>query len=209
MLKIEIENNMKTIKQIADELGISKDKVKYQVGKLPREMVVKSKEITYLTDKGIQTVTDILVGKTTGELPSKLPGEFPTKNNEPIITLLEKNLNILQEQLKEKDKQLDNKDKQIEELNSRLSETMSILNNSQLLHGGTIQQQLTNNVNSSQVSEQENIEKKPLNPYTDWINCKDFNPDELIPQNDNMKMPDVGIPKIVRWFLKKQQKKKS
>lgn len=42
----------KTIKQIADELGVSKDRVKYLVKKLPSEWVGKRGNITYINDEG-------------------------------------------------------------------------------------------------------------------------------------------------------------
>jgi len=73
---------MKTIKQLADELGFSKDKVKYQVGKLPENYLVKVGKVTHLTDDGILKIKEILLGKSTGNLPGKnqevthfLPGE--------------------------------------------------------------------------------------------------------------------------------------
>jgi len=73
---------MKTIKQLADELGVSKDKVKYQVGKLPENYLVKVDKIIHLTDDGILKIKEILLGKNMENLPDKnreaihfLPGE--------------------------------------------------------------------------------------------------------------------------------------
>jgi len=62
---------MKTIKQLADEIGVSKDKVKYQVGKLPENYLVKVGKITHITDDGILKIKEILLGKSEGNLPSK------------------------------------------------------------------------------------------------------------------------------------------
>ena len=53
---------MKTIRQIADELGVSKDKVKYQVRKLPGDYRVKKGDVTYLTDEGISVLQRIFAG---------------------------------------------------------------------------------------------------------------------------------------------------
>ena len=62
---------MKTIRQLANELGVSKDKVKYQVGKLPENYLVKVGKITHLTDDGILKIKEILLGKEVGNLPGK------------------------------------------------------------------------------------------------------------------------------------------
>jgi len=57
---------VKTIRQIADEIGESKDKVKYQVGKLPSNYLVKVGKITHVTDDGIAKIKEIMVGKGVG-----------------------------------------------------------------------------------------------------------------------------------------------
>jgi len=73
---------MKTIKQVADELGVSKDKVKYQVGKLSSDYLVKTGQVTYLTDDAVLKVREVMLGKISKKSPSKnqeilhfLPGE--------------------------------------------------------------------------------------------------------------------------------------
>ena len=48
----------KTIKQTADELGVSKDKVKYRVGKLPDNYIVKKDGVIYLTNEAIQAISE-------------------------------------------------------------------------------------------------------------------------------------------------------
>ena len=76
---------MKTIKQIADEIGVSKDKVKYQVGKLPSNYLVKVGKITHLTDPGVGKIKEILVGKVVGNSPGKnreIPHFLPEEENQ-------------------------------------------------------------------------------------------------------------------------------
>ena len=73
---------MKTIKQVADELGVSKDKVKYQVGKLPGNYLVKTGKITHLTDDGILKIREMLLGKEVGNLPGKSGESLPGRKNE-------------------------------------------------------------------------------------------------------------------------------
>jgi DNA-binding Lrp family transcriptional regulator len=73
---------MKTIKQIADELGVSKDKARYQVRKLPSDCIVKRGNITYLTDGGAAIIKGLLAGKSVGSLP------YAEKFNRGITHLL-------------------------------------------------------------------------------------------------------------------------
>ena len=64
---------MKTIKQIADELGLEKDKVKYQVKKLPTEHVKKQGNVTYITPDGERLLL-LALGKSPGEIPTGAGG---------------------------------------------------------------------------------------------------------------------------------------
>lgn len=53
----------KTIKELADELRVSKDKVKYQVRKLPSELTIKENGITYIKNTGIEIIKENIQGK--------------------------------------------------------------------------------------------------------------------------------------------------
>ena len=54
---------MKTIKELADELGVNKNKVKYQTSKLTDNLLVKKNGIIYLTDEAVSTVVKELTGE--------------------------------------------------------------------------------------------------------------------------------------------------
>lgn len=54
---------MKTIKELADELGVNKNKVKYQTSKLTGNLLVKKNGIIYLTDEAVSTVVKELTGE--------------------------------------------------------------------------------------------------------------------------------------------------
>jgi len=54
---------MKTIKELADELGVNKNKVKYQTSKLSVNLLVKKNGIIYLTDEAVSTVVKELTGE--------------------------------------------------------------------------------------------------------------------------------------------------
>lgn len=101
---------MKTIRQLADELGVSKDKVKYQVRKLPENHIVKVDKIIHLTDDGVQKIKELLpyreVDKTWGNPNGKNKEFYPPEENELYkilkLELQSKNelITSLQEELK-------------------------------------------------------------------------------------------------------------
>jgi len=122
---------MKTIKQIADEIGVSKQAVFYRIKKEPLsnvltpfisnekgvlkvdfdgEMLIKKD----FDGESIEMIDDNLTS-IDGKKPSK-PNKTNTLFDGEFIELLKENIQVLQEQLKVKDKQLESKDKQIEEL---------------------------------------------------------------------------------------------
>lgn len=94
-----IKTMSKTIKQVADELGVSKDKIKYQVGKLPSNYLDKlpSGIITINAD-GIRVISEHL-GKITHLLPRK---------NIHFITHLEKQVEQQQKQIEHLQQLLEN-----------------------------------------------------------------------------------------------------
>lgn len=167
--KTKENEDLKTIKQLADELGVSKDKIKYRVGKLPTDYRVKINGITYLKTAAISQITNEM-GKNYPPHPGNLPSELPTftphfthpekGDLSAVVAVLQTTIDTLQGQLTEKDKQLAEKDRQLAEkdkqiaaLNDRLSESSTALvsaqqlaQSAQALHAGTIQQQLTGEV---------------------------------------------------------------
>ncbi len=88
---------MKTIKQVADELGIKKDKVKYQVGKLPSNLLVKKGNTLYIKNNGIKRLYDIFDIKVIEKKTDKFTD----------FSHLEKTIELLENQLIQKDKQID------------------------------------------------------------------------------------------------------
>lgn len=126
---------VKTIKELADELGVSKDKVKYQVKKLPSNYLAKlpSGTITINTD-GIRAISESL-GKITRELPTKATHPLPIDNSQ-FITHLEKQVEQQQKQIEKLQRLLENQ--QILTLKSQ--ERVNILEN----EGGNIEIKVPN-----------------------------------------------------------------
>jgi DNA-binding transcriptional regulator LsrR (DeoR family) len=125
---------MKTIKQLADELGVSKDKVKYQVGKLPGNYMVKIGNITHLTDDGSALLRDLLVGKSAGNTQEK-GGEITRQ-------LVE----MLQHELNSKNTLITEQQQTIVGLLARLEDAQRSGMAAQALLGGTMQARLVDGV---------------------------------------------------------------
>lgn len=101
-----------TIKELADELGVSKDKIKYRVGKLPSNYLVKKNGVTYLKSEGIQAIRE----QVGGNSPVNSLGNYPPFTQyDKVVDLLEKELDVLRKQLEEKDKQLEQAHKLIDQ----------------------------------------------------------------------------------------------
>lgn len=101
-----------TIKELADELRVSKDKIKYRVGKLPSNYLVKKNGVTYLKSEGIQAIRE----QMGGNYPVNYLGNYPPFTQyDKVVELLEKELDVLRSQLKEKDKQLEQTHKLIDQ----------------------------------------------------------------------------------------------
>lgn len=107
---------MKTIKQIADELKVSKDKIKYQARKLPSNYLIKKEGITYIENEGIKIIYNNIAGNINKVIPSENSHYIESLNSQLVI----------------KDKQLEEKDNQIKLLLEKLDQE-------QKLHLATIQ----------------------------------------------------------------------
>ena len=110
---IDEKKELKTIKELADELNVSKDKVKYQVRKLPSEFTSKENGITYITSVGIEVIKGNIVGKTPYSKTSESPNDY------------------LVNQLAFFQKELEKKNNQIEKLH-QLLENQQVLNKQML-----------------------------------------------------------------------------
>lgn len=151
----------KTIKQLADEIGVSKQAIFYRINKPPLSNELSS-----------------LMTKENGSLMVSFDGQklireaflendrqtFDDKESSKHLFLFDDSLiQVLQTELGEKNKQLSEKDCQIKSLQENISELTSAvenltksLNSSQALHAGTMQQSLLSD--STEEMHLENIE---------------------------------------------------
>jgi len=111
---------MKTIKQIADELGVSKQAVHQKIKREPLSSKMKLftstvDNVIYIDDNG-----ELLIKAAFIKPPSTVDGS--------VVGLLRENLVVLQAQLSEKDKQLSEKDKQIAALTETVKSQAQSIN---------------------------------------------------------------------------------
>lgn len=126
---------MKTVKQIADELGVSKQKV-YRF--IVRNHITASSEVkqSKLYDEAAEM--QIKQGFLGDELYQKSHHEAHQNHindtlSEAVIELLRKELEQKNEQLKEKDRQIKEKDRQISEMQAQLSVNQKLIDQEQQL----------------------------------------------------------------------------
>jgi len=145
---------MKTVKQIADEIGVTRQAIHLKIQKEPlssalQPYLTKNGKALYIEDIGVKLICSEFLSSVK-EKP--LTNDLTTTNT--LISLLQSELNEKNTQLHVKDKQLEKKDEQIAELNERLKDTTTALvatqqtaATAQALHAGTLQQQITTTEN--------------------------------------------------------------
>ena len=152
-----------TIKQLAEQLGVSKTTISKAIFVLGLQGKLKRSGNKYLlSEVQIENVkTQIANQKSQTE-----PVKSQTANQNALIDVLQKQLFLLNEQLSIKDdqirtyqeqirllqEQIVSKDKQIEQITAAMENITAALTASQALHAGTIQQQLTDQSNSKENS---------------------------------------------------------
>jgi predicted transcriptional regulator len=151
----------KTIRQIAEELGVSKQAVQKRIKREPLATKLSGLSATVAGTVYISVVgAELIKSDFAADNRQPVADNQPTTNRQPVVGWLSVNpdevsgqvsalIDTLRGELASKEKQLEIKDKQIEELNTRLAETTSALvavqqtaQAAQALHAGTIQAQL-------------------------------------------------------------------
>ena len=148
---------MKTIRQIADEIGVSKQAVyKRYKGKLHTVCAPYAhteQGDLYLSEKAETLIKQDFLkdDRSNGAHTERSIGAVPEQSQEAgVVAVLQATIDMLQGQLAVKDRQ-------IEELNARLAEVSSALlaaqqtaATAQALHAGTIKQQLSDGSGADQ-----------------------------------------------------------
>ena len=155
--------SVKTIRQIADEIGVSKQTVyKRYKGKLHTVCAPYAhteQGVLYIEEQGETLIKqDFLqkecsVGAHTYAHTERSNGEvLEQSENVGVIAVLQTTIDTLQGQLAIKDKQIEDLNARLSESNAALVAAQQTAQAAQALHAGTIQQQLTSGTDQSEGS---------------------------------------------------------
>lgn len=129
---------MKTIRQIADEIGVSKTAVSKQIANLGLRSGLRKNGNQFAIDERQETlIKQAFLEKSQTEIENQTQTKSQTENHEvsDLVCVLQATIDTLQGQLEVKDKQ-------IEKLTEALIAAQQTAAAAQALHAGTIQQQL-------------------------------------------------------------------
>lgn len=127
----------KTIKQIADEIGVSKTAVRNQIEALGLRSSLRKNGNQFAIDENEETlILQAFLGKSQTKNANKSQTKPKTTNSEvsDLVSVLHSTIDTLQGQLAIKDKQ-------IEDLSEALKSAQQTAAAAQALHAGTMQQQ--------------------------------------------------------------------
>ena len=129
---------MKTIRQIADEIGVSKTAVSKQIANLGLRSGLRKNGNQFAIDERQETlIKQAFLEKSQTEIENQTQTKAQTENHEvsDLVCVLQATIDTLQGQLEVKDRQ-------IEKLTEALIAAQQTAAAAQALHAGTIQQQL-------------------------------------------------------------------
>ena len=146
-----------TIKQLANQLGVSKTTISKAISALGLQGELKRSGNKYLLSDAqiecVKTQIENQKSQTTSEKSQTTSEKSQIANQNALLEVLEllnKQLSIkddqiraYQEQISLLQEQIVSKDKQIEQITAAMENTTAALTASQALHAGTIQRQLT------------------------------------------------------------------
>ena len=136
----------KSIKQLADEFGVTKTAIRKRFTDDFREKHIHTtdKNILIIDDEGCKLIAETLQ-TTANQIPQTKGNQAETSENSANLLLetLQTTITMLQEQLSAKDNLIVAQQEQINILTESLHDTVTALTSAQALHAGTIQERLT------------------------------------------------------------------
>ena len=147
---------MKTIRQIADEIGVSKTAVNKQIANLGLRSGLRKNGNQFAIDEHQEAlIKQAFSEKSQTEIENQSQTKTQTENREvgDLVCVLQATIDTLQGQLEVKDRQ-------IEKLTEALIAAQQTAAAAQALHAGTIQQQLLSGEASTERQSQEPEQKR-------------------------------------------------
>ena len=140
---------MKTIRQIADEIGVSKQAVFKKIKREPLSTSLQGLTATVdgklmVEVDGEKLIKQAFFEKTQTEIENQSQTKTQTENREvgDLVCVLQATIDTLQGQLEVKDRQIEQQAQTITRLTDALAAAQQTAAAAQALHAGTIQQQL-------------------------------------------------------------------
>ena len=133
-----------TIKQLADQLGVSKTTISKAISALGLSNRLNRSGNKYIIS---EDQTEQIKMQIANSKPQTASDKSQLENQIALIELLQKQLALLNEQLSIKDGQIKAYQEQIRILTDSLHDATVALTAEQALHAGTIQRQLTEQIN--------------------------------------------------------------
>ena len=136
---------MKTIRQIADEIGVSKTAVSKQIANLGLRSSLRKNGNQFAIDEHQEAlIKRAFFEKSQTEIENQSQTKTQTENREvgDLVCVLQATIDTLQGQLEVKDRQIEQQAQTITRLTDALAAAQQTAAAAQALHAGTIQQQL-------------------------------------------------------------------
>ena len=153
----------KTIRQIADEIGVSKTAVSKQIANLGLRSGLRKNGNQFAIDEQQEAlIKQAFFEKTKTEIENQSQTKTQTENHEvgDLVCVLRATIDTLQGQLEVKDRQIEQQAQTIIRLTDALAAAQQTAAAAQALHAGTIQQQLLTGEAGADQQGQEPEEKR-------------------------------------------------
>ncbi|QSX06231.1 hypothetical protein JYG23_01855 [Sedimentibacter sp. zth1] len=158
----------KTIKQLADEIGVSKTAIRNKLNdEIKTKFAIKNGNTLYISSKGESIIKAMFLTKNENQSQTVTEKQSQTKSQtvcevsdflklSSIINVLEDNTKLLQEQLKQKDKQIESLQEQLKIKDRQIENANMSLQASQTLQAKNIQLLTTQSYSKEQQKEVKN-----------------------------------------------------
>jgi biotin operon repressor len=154
---------MKTIRQIADEIGVSKTAVNKQIANLGLRSGLRKNGNQFAIDEHQEAlIKQAFSEKSQTEIENQSQTKTQTENHEvgDLVCVLQATIDTLQGQLEVKDRQIEQQAQTITRLTDALAAAQQTAVAAQALHAGTIQQQLVAGEGEKLQQERETVPRR-------------------------------------------------
>lgn len=158
-----VREGMKTIRQIADEIGVSKTAVNKQIANMGLRSGLRKNGNQFAIDEHQEAlIKQAFSEKSQTEIENQSQTKTQTENHEvgDLVCVLQATIDTLQGQLEVKDRQIEQQAQTITRLTDALAAAQQTAVAAQALHAGTIQQQLVAGEGEELQQERETVPRR-------------------------------------------------